>query len=353
MDINGRSLGPAAVAWYKAEGNTLGTLGFSGTAGSGVSYGPGEVGQAFQFDGTTNGIVNLIDPPTITSNQLTIEGWIFQTDPSQTNNGIGAQTIFDDLTNTQFNLGYLLRTVNGVLSLRLVTLVGGVTVTAPSALPVNTWVHVAAVYNGSTVRLFQNGVQVASTAASGTLASGGDESAIGNDTGGGLSGFKGKIDELTVYARALDTDELSEIVGFGSTGKANPLGNGASGIFDNLAPGTTIGGTAAGAGNVISGNARAGVSITGNNVLVAGNLIGTNPAGTLVVPNNGDGVDIASGSGTTIGGSSSGAGNLISGDIGSGISVGTAAVSVLAAGNLIGLNAAGSSGAGRSIHRGS
>ena len=42
-----------------------------------------------------------------------------------------------------------------------------------------------------------------------------------------------------------------------------PLGNAGVGISVNDAPGTTIGGTAQGAGNVISANAQSGVSIQG------------------------------------------------------------------------------------------
>ena len=73
------------------------------------------------------------------------------------------------------------------------------------------------------------------------------------------------------------------------------------GSSDNL-----IGGTIAGAGNVISGNASDGVELgssgtTGN--LVAGNLIGTNAAGTAAIPNGDGGVEIDTGaSGNTIGG---------------------------------------------------
>ena len=51
---------------------------------------------------------------------------------------------------------------------------------------------------------------------------------------------------------------------------------------------TSIGGTAAGAGNLISGNTSDGVEIsgTGTNLnLVQGNRIGTNAAGTLPLGN--------------------------------------------------------------------
>jgi len=77
-----------------------------------------------------------------------------------------------------------------------------------------------------------------------------------------------------------------------------------------------IGGTAAGAGNLISGNRRDGVSIgMCNHNVVEGNFIGTDATGTLPLGNGGNGVAIAFGylgpSNNVIGGTASGAGNTI------------------------------------------
>ena len=96
------------------------------------------------------------------------------------------------------------------------------------------------------------------------------------------------------------------------------------------ASGNTIGGTASGAGNVIARNI-VGVDLhetgtTGN--VVQGNFIGTNAAGATGLGNANVGVDIASGaSGNTIGGTASGAGNVIArnggaGPNGAGVNVG-------------------------------
>lgn len=94
------------------------------------------------------------------------------------------------------------------------------------------------------------------------------------------------------------------------------------------ASGNIIGGTAAGAGNVLSGNTTYGVFISdpgtsGNSV--EGNLIGTDATGKSALPNGGWGVGIWSeASGNFIGGTAPGARNVISGTTGYGIAIGGA-----------------------------
>ncbi len=73
----------------------------------------------------------------------------------------------------------------------------------------------------------------------------------------------------------------------------------------------TIGGTAAGAGNLISGN-TIGVRTSGGGTVIRGNRIGTNASGTIAIP-NGTGVDV-SGNAAVIGGTVGGARNIISGN---------------------------------------
>lgn len=78
------------------------------------------------------------------------------------------------------------------------------------------------------------------------------------------------------------------------------------------AMGTTIGGTTPGARNVMSGNFESAIRIGGLSTVVQGNYIGTNSAGTATFPSNG-GITVAQADGAIIGGTESGAGNLISG----------------------------------------
>ena len=88
-----------------------------------------------------------------------------------------------------------------------------------------------------------------------------------------------------------------------------------SGISINTAN-NTVGGTDLCDRNLISGN-ETGVlldTIFAPNNTIANNLIGTNAAGTGVIPNTNVGVHIQGASNNTVGGTSAGSGNLISGN---------------------------------------
>ncbi len=102
------------------------------------------------------------------------------------------------------------------------------------------------------------------------------------------------------------------------------LGNNGSGVYINQSNLNTVGGTTAGAMNVISGNDVNGVHIDGGSMVnvIEGNKIGTIAGGTAALPNKGDGVLVTGGSGdNVIGGSSTAAGNLIAYNGANGISL--------------------------------
>jgi hypothetical protein len=92
---------------------------------------------------------------------------------------------------------------------------------------------------------------------------------------------------------------------------ALPNGTGIMAIATHL----TIGGTTAGAGNVIAGNRTQGIRLTGGSAnLVQGNFIGTDAAGTAALGNGVEGIAIGDASGDVIGGTAPAARNVIAGN---------------------------------------
>jgi titin len=124
-------------------------------------------------------------------------------------------------------------------------------------------------------------------------------------------------------------------------------------VFINGAPDNTIGGTSVAARNVISGNGSEGVLINGaaaTNVLVHGNYIGLGEDGATVIPNNGDGVRIASSSGNSIGGTSTSMRNVISANGAVGVDIlDPSSTNNLVRGNYIGTDASGTQDRGNAL----
>jgi hypothetical protein len=153
---------------------------------------------------------------------------------------------------------------------------------------------------------------------------------------------------------ALDLDSSLNTIGGTEPGAGNLIsGNGADGIDDNgggnviqgnligtdrtgthalpnhvgvyLHGGSDlVGGTVPGAGNVISGNVSTGLGVHWGHNTIEGNLIGTDRSGTAPLGNGGDGVQIINNDGgqaNTVGGTAPGAGNVIANNGGNGIYV--------------------------------
>lgn len=145
-----------------------------------------------------------------------------------------------------------------------------------------------------------------------------------------------------VYLRDDDNLVQGNYIGVAADGTA--AGNLGSGVYFGP-PGSvasTVGGTAAGAGNVISANAGDGVQLdVGVDTLVQGNYIGTDPTGLVALGNGGHGVcdGCLGGFRNTIGGTVAGAGNVISANTLDGYSTGT--FDSVVQGNIVGLGADG------------
>jgi Ca2+-binding RTX toxin-like protein len=143
----------------------------------------------------------------------------------------------------------------------------------------------------------------------------------GNNQGIGLANM---VSSVQIRGNRIGTD----VTGFA------PLGNRSGGIQVGAGIAVIIGGTQPGDRNVISANGGYGIAITAAGVVVQGNYIGTNAAGeTAPGFGNADGIGL-SGRGCVIGGSEAGACNLIAGNNGAGMHIDGAASNIVR-GNVI------------------
>ena len=155
--------------------------------------------------------------------------------------------------------------------------------------------------------------------------------AIGNFRSGSAAIWLSGCDNNLIEANYLGVDAS------GTSARPN-----VNGVLLSLSSNNTIGGTTAAVRNVISGSIFDGVAISGDGNIVQGNYIGTNAAGTAAIPNGTSGVSIPSSqyANNLIGGTATGAGNLISGNP-RGLKIN--GIGTLIQGNLIGTDPTGTS----------
>lgn len=173
--------------------------------------------------------------------------------------------------------------------------------------------------DGNVIKNNYFGTNALGTAAIGNATSGLDiysaEGAGGNIIGGSGANEGNLISGNTQEGIYLDTGPVNvtikgNLIGTQANGTV-AMANGWNGIFGG-GTGHQIGGTAAGEGNVISGNTRSGIYFQGSSSSIQGNFIGTDASATVTMGNLNYGVRLDGGaSNNTIGGTADGAGNVI------------------------------------------
>ena len=106
------------------------------------------------------------------------------------------------------------QTSNGVNRLRFRLRTGAVSTLVASSgnLPPNTWYHAAATYDGQTMRLYLNGTEVGSMAASGNVPPGKKVPVYIGRSPEGSSYLLGAIDDVRIYGSALTPTEIVALV---------------------------------------------------------------------------------------------------------------------------------------------
>ena len=169
---------------------------------------------------------------------------------------------------------------------------------------------------------------------------------IGGTAAGAANLISGNLGPGVELMNSAEDSTANLVVGnlIGTTANgSSPLGNHGSGILIEGATGNFIGGSDSGVGNLVSANLQNGIELTSAATanLIAGNLIGTTADGLHALGNQEDGILLDSATSTTIGGTSAGEGNVISGNLGNGVETHPASPGNLFEGNDIGTDASG------------
>ena len=183
----------AAYAFDEGSGTTV-TDGSAhanhGTIGNAVRTTDGKYGAALSFDGTTG--VTIPDAPSLDlTTAMTLETWV---NPIDT---VG----WHDIIYRGYDNLFLSASAVGSLPWVGGSFPAGDTLTGTAVLPTNIWTHLAATWDGATLLLYVNGIEVASKPRTGQLATSGNPLEIGWDSDFGTN-FVGTLDEVRIYNTA-------------------------------------------------------------------------------------------------------------------------------------------------------
>ncbi len=204
---------PGLVAWWPGDGNANDIIGINnGTLlGNATANGTGIVGQAFSLDGVNaavNAGTNSLFDFSGGSADFTIEAWVKPAALPSFSTGFASKSLgdFDGWVFGIFSGGNLLFSGTGNWSVN----------SGPGVVVTGVWSHVAVTHTGGTYTLYCNGSQVGS-GSGGTWT--GSTAPLQFGTNPPRQNYNGLLDEVSIYNRALSSNEVAAIYAAGSAGK--------------------------------------------------------------------------------------------------------------------------------------
>ena len=169
---------------------------------SGATYAAGEFGNALSFNGTSSYVNCGTGASLNVGNAITIEAWIY---PKATTE----QKIVDKRGTWQSLNGYSFFTQSGKLYFEYGNGSTYAQLGNTGGVKTNAWQHVAVTLSGSTLTWYINGKSAGTAAGIAGIAAGTSNLAIGKSISRNGQYFKGSIDEVRVYNRALSANEIA------------------------------------------------------------------------------------------------------------------------------------------------
>lgn len=208
--------------WWPGDGHAGDiALGNHGALRNGVAFTTGKVGQAFNFDGTA--FVEIANTNSLEPSTITAEVWV-----KKLGSPGSLRYILSKGANGCFIASYAMYTGRtGGLSFYISDgLNFRASPDAGTGIWDGSWHHVAGTFDGSAVRLYVDGVEVGSGNPTSLSIGYGlptnEGFYIGDYRGTCDSPFKGAIDEVSIYSRALSDSEIRAVFNTGSAGKIKP-----------------------------------------------------------------------------------------------------------------------------------
>jgi hypothetical protein len=215
------------VGWWPGDGNANNVLGTNhGTLQGGANANtPGLVANAFNFDGT-NGYVSIPDSPVLRPPNFTIEAWVkldAMDSPGTANPGVQF-FVFKQNTLANYFEGFWLgksRAIGTDHFIFAVSSATGVFVPARSAtIQTGVWYHLAAVRGSNYIQLYTNGQFAAQATVNFPQDYGNHPLYLGTSGQPSYDAkLKGNLDEVTLYNRALSSNEIAAVFATGAAGK--------------------------------------------------------------------------------------------------------------------------------------
>jgi Concanavalin A-like lectin/glucanases superfamily len=209
------------VSWWKAEGNANDSQDSHNGTVNDATFAPGEVGQAFTFDGTDDSVsIPSSSDWNFGTGDFTFDFWEKSSASSETREYALSFDPVQDTTNLEFNFN------DSNIGLWVYWNGGGGPL-GTNAIQVGTggqytdgqWHHIALTRSGSTLTLYIDGVAVGTATYSDPIdLSGGNNNYLGKYAGNNFF-WNGQIDEVEIFKRGLTGTEVARIFNAGSNGK--------------------------------------------------------------------------------------------------------------------------------------